>query len=255
MAGDNGHLYVNYWNGTAWHWADQGLPPFQGGVDQGQVQYTKVVSGPGVVSYSQAGVQRIYAFVYTANNHLFVNTSDGTAWGWQDLGAPQETPLQDTTTYKNGPRVITYPDGVTERVYAFARGLDGKQYVDFGELSVPQGRMLDLTWASQGVPPNGAGAILGPGPGALSNQRNEVIWSYSHVGGRVFLNWWNGSKWSWIDKGTPGTARASTGAGSNFYVNLGILRTEMFVIGDDGHLYWCPDGGANAQPWADQNAV
>ena len=23
----NGHLYVNYWDGLAWHWADQGPAP------------------------------------------------------------------------------------------------------------------------------------------------------------------------------------------------------------------------------------
>src|SRR5262245_37620171 len=24
--GNNDHLVVNYWNGSSWHWADQGLP-------------------------------------------------------------------------------------------------------------------------------------------------------------------------------------------------------------------------------------
>ena len=24
--GANGHLYVNYWDGSAWHWANQGTP-------------------------------------------------------------------------------------------------------------------------------------------------------------------------------------------------------------------------------------
>jgi hypothetical protein len=255
IAGVNGHLYVNYWDGSTWQWADQGLPPFQADVDQGGTKFTKVVSGPGVVSYSQGGVQRIYAFVYAANNDLFVNAWDGSAWGWQDLGAPPQSTLQDTTTYKNGPRVITYPEAGSQMVYAFVRGRDGNLYLNSGVLSVPQRQQLRLTWTTLGSPPNGAGSILGPAPGTLSNQREQVIWSYTHAGGHVYLNWWNGAKWTWIDKGNPISAKAVTGSGGNFVINLGILQTEIFVIGDDGHLYWLSDGGAKAQAWVDQSAI
>src|SRR5215813_11440502 len=51
VRGANGHLYVNYWDGSAWLWHDQGVPPS-----------TTVADVPGVISYLEASKQRIYAF-------------------------------------------------------------------------------------------------------------------------------------------------------------------------------------------------
>jgi hypothetical protein len=76
--GANGRLYVNYWNGSQWQWANQSNPPS-----------TIVVSTPGVITYREgAQAQRIYAFVLGANNHLDVNYWNGSQWNWADQGAP-----------------------------------------------------------------------------------------------------------------------------------------------------------------------
>src|SRR5580658_6596381 len=50
--GSNNHLVVNYWNGSGWHWADQGLPAG-----------TTALYYPNSITYvDAAGNRRIYAF-------------------------------------------------------------------------------------------------------------------------------------------------------------------------------------------------
>ena len=61
---------------------------------------------PGVITYSEASKQRIYAFVRDGNGDLGVNYWDGFAWHWADQGAPPGTQLADDT-----PGVITYLAG------------------------------------------------------------------------------------------------------------------------------------------------
>ena len=73
-------LYVNYWDGTVWRWASQGAPP-----------NTSVAGKPSVITYYQAGSQRIYVFLIGRDGHLHVNYWDGTVWRWADLGTPPNT--------------------------------------------------------------------------------------------------------------------------------------------------------------------
>jgi hypothetical protein len=73
------------------HWADQGAPPG-----------ASVAGVPGVITYLEAGIQRIYAFVQGGNGRLYVNYWDGAAWHWADQGVPAGTTVSD------GPWVITY---------------------------------------------------------------------------------------------------------------------------------------------------
>jgi len=47
---------------------------------------SSVTGSPGVVTYSQGGTQRIYAFDRGANGHLYVDYWDGTKWTWADQG-------------------------------------------------------------------------------------------------------------------------------------------------------------------------
>src|SRR5215469_7405885 len=75
---DNYHLVVNYWNGTGWYWADQGLPP--GAID--------VVSPQAITYLAADGRQRIYVFAEASNQHLVVNYWDGLKWNWADQGLP-----------------------------------------------------------------------------------------------------------------------------------------------------------------------
>jgi len=81
VVGKDGHLYVNWWSGQQWAWADQGTPP-----------NTPVASAPGVITYQEAGTQRIFAFVVGKDGHLYVNWWSGQQWAWADQGTPPPTP-------------------------------------------------------------------------------------------------------------------------------------------------------------------
>jgi kumamolisin len=67
----DGHLWTNWFDGTAWHWFDLGLPPV--GTIAGSVGATTVNGVP-------------YAFVLGSNGHLLVSWFDGTAGHWSDQG-------------------------------------------------------------------------------------------------------------------------------------------------------------------------
>lgn len=100
--GSNGHLKVNYWDGFAWHWADQGLPAGASAV------YT-----PTAITYVSGGQQRIYVFAAASNGHLVVNYWDGSGWYWADQGLPPGIPSLSQ------PTAITYVSGGKQLIYVF----------------------------------------------------------------------------------------------------------------------------------------
>src|SRR5262249_19148292 len=71
MVSRDGHLWTNWFDGTAGHWFDLGLPP--GGTIVGSVGATTINGLP-------------YAFVLGSNGHLYVSWFDGTAGHWSDQG-------------------------------------------------------------------------------------------------------------------------------------------------------------------------
>ncbi len=55
----DGHLWVNWWDGSAWHWNDQGTPP-----------------GKTVDHHAMAAISydsRPYVFTHASDGHLWVN--------------------------------------------------------------------------------------------------------------------------------------------------------------------------------------
>ena len=101
---------------------------------------SSVTGSPGVVTYSQGGTQRIYAFDRGANGHLYVDYWDGTKWTWADQGTPAGT------TLAGDPGVITYVDTAgKQRIYAFGRGANGHLEVDYWDGT-------SWHWADQGTP-------------------------------------------------------------------------------------------------------
>jgi hypothetical protein len=93
--GDN-HLHVCYWNGVdRWLWNDFGRPS-TGGRDVIALPgagTTSVSSAPGVVPFRfvepHQTTDRIYAFVFGSDNHLYQCYWNGVdAWLWNDLGTP-----------------------------------------------------------------------------------------------------------------------------------------------------------------------
>jgi hypothetical protein len=77
VRGEDNNLYVNWWNGSAWTWTDQGKPFGK-----------NVISDPDVITYLQDGKQKIYVFVRASDNNLYVNWWSGSAWKWTNQGKP-----------------------------------------------------------------------------------------------------------------------------------------------------------------------
>jgi hypothetical protein len=129
VRGSDGHLYVNFWDGAQWNWADQGVPPT-----------TTVGGDPHVLDYSGVyGPEGLYAFVRGVNGHLDVDYWNGTRWTWADQGVPPNA----LASGDPGPVVARFAG--TNRLYAFATASDGHLAVDFWDTA----RWL---WADQGVP-------------------------------------------------------------------------------------------------------
>jgi hypothetical protein len=126
VRGADGRLHVNFWDGTQWRWADQGVP-----------SGTSVADDPGAITYLD-GPQRIYVFTRGANGRLYVNYWDGSSWRWADQGTPAGTDVADS------PAAATYFEDA-RLIYAFVRGANGRLYVNFWNGSTWQ-------WADQGTP-------------------------------------------------------------------------------------------------------
>ena len=76
MLTDDGHLWVNWFDGSAWHWADQKKP-----------DKAKIESAVGAITVDG---NRPYVFVLSTEGNLWVNWYDGWAWHWSDEGVPKE---------------------------------------------------------------------------------------------------------------------------------------------------------------------
>jgi kumamolisin len=226
VRGANGHLELNYWSGSAWQWADLGLPPG-----------TTVWSAPGVISYSAGGTQFIAAFVTGANGHLCVNYWNGSAWQWADQGVPPGTIAASV------PEVISYVAGSQLFIAAFVTGANDHLEVSYWNGSAWQ-------WADLGLPP-GTTASSVPGVVTYLAGGTQLIAAFvTGANGHLELNYWNGSAWQWVDQGVPPGTTASSVPGV-------IGSTQLlaaFVTGANRHLelnYW----NASAWQWADQGFV
>jgi len=122
VAGKNGHLYRNWFNGTRWQWADQGTP-----------RGTTVVGSPAVITYFRTrrirrfGLVRqtyIHAFSRGADRHLYSNIFDGRQWSWFDHATPPHTEVA------TGLAAVTYSEGGKQRIHVFCYGLNGHVFVN-----------------------------------------------------------------------------------------------------------------------------
>lgn len=222
----NGRLFVHYWDGASWNWADQGAPPG-----------TTVVDQPGAITYSASGVRRIYGFVRGANGHLLVNWWNGSTWRWADQGTPPGT------TAASAPCAVTYQEGTQQRIYAFVRGANGRLFANWWNGSVWQ-------WANQGTPP---GTTLVGAPSAITYYISERrIYAFMRgANGHLYVNYWNGSGWQWADQGAPARASVASPPNALTYLEGTRQRIYAFVRASDGHLhvnFW--DG--TRWRWADQ---
>ena len=239
---DDGHLHVNYWDGTQWNWADQGTPPG-----------TKVQGGPAVITYRDgAGKQRIYVFVTGSDGHLHVNYWDGTHWKWADQGMPPGTSVGEGW---GGAAAVTYLDATgKQRIYVFVEGDNKRIYLNYWDGA-------QWNWADQGTPSGITKVYLGVGVTTfLDNSGKQWIYAFLHGwdNGHLYVNSWDGTKWLWADHGTPpGTGvnwpwgLMGGGAVTTYRDGAGKQRIYAFTGGNDGHLYTNYWNGTEWE-WADQ---
>jgi hypothetical protein len=232
VTGANGHLDVNYWNGSAWNWADQGLPPG-----------TTASAAPGVTTYLEGKNQLVEAFVTGANGHLCVNYWNGSAWNWADQGTPPGT----TAVGAPGVIILFYKEGGQALTEAFVTGANGHLYVNYWDGSA-------WNWADQGLPP-GTTASGNPGVYTYYGAGQQLVDVFvTGANGHLCVNYWNGSAWNWADQGVPPGTTATVIPGVISYLEAGQQPFDVFVAGANGHLgvnYW----NGTAWNWADQGAI
>jgi hypothetical protein len=235
VGAQNGHLYVNYWDGTQWKWADQGTPPS-----------TKVRGAPGVITYlDEAGKQRIYAFVRGQNGHLYVNYWNGTQWKWADQGTPPGTTTGDLLGLE-APGVITYLKATNQRIYAFVQGENGHLYVNYWNGT-------QWKWADQS-PATGVGAAVDGESQVVTYLEAGEQRIYAFIRSldlNLLVNYWKGTQWKWADQ----SGYSILGPyGAITYRDAGKQRIYDFAGGQSGHVlvnYW--DG--TQWKWADQGVA
>ena len=107
----DGHLWVNWWNGSSWSWADQG----------------RTITGtPHAVVYSG----NLYVFVRRPGGHLWVNWWNGSSWSWADQGR----------TITDTPNAVVY----SGNLYVFVRRPGGRLWVNWWNGS-------SWSWADQEI--------------------------------------------------------------------------------------------------------
>jgi hypothetical protein len=232
--GGNGHLFVNYWDGSQWKWADQGTPP-------GTTVIPK--SSPGVITYEEADKRKIYAFVQGNNGRLYVNYWDGSQWKWADQGEPIFHAISPFCS----PGVITYVEGGKRRIYAFVTTDDNSDITPL-TLDVNYWNGSQWKWANQGT------LVVGT-PGVITYKEGDKQRIYAFVtgNGSLVVNYWDGSQWKWANQGTPPGTKVTTKSSPGVITYLGANKQRIyaFVVGENGLLYvnyW--DG--SQWKWADQ---
>jgi kumamolisin len=124
VRGNDGNLWVNWWDYTAWVWSSLGTPP---SVRLGnQVGVLTVMDSP-------SSAQRPYVFVRGSDGNVWGNGWDLTAWIWSSLGTPPSTGIGGEVG------VLTVMDnpGAAQRPYVFVTGSDGNLWVDLWWIKSP----------------------------------------------------------------------------------------------------------------------
>ena len=231
VRGTDGHLHVNYWDGTQWLWADQGTPTG-----------TTVHSSPSVITFRAHKITQIHVYAMAENGHLCANYWDGSNWNWTDQGKPTGT------TVASRPHVITYKEQDQVMIYTFVKGANGHLYVHYYNGG--------WAWADQGTPPGTTIAQLSPG--VITYRKDNLQRIYAFVigsNGHLYVNYWNGSIWQWADQGRPpGTLVAETQtqhAGSLTYRKGDLRKIWVFVMGTN-HKVYANHWDGNSWSWKDQ---
>ncbi|WP_117212064.1 S8 family serine peptidase [Allorhizocola rhizosphaerae] len=201
VRGADGNLWLNWWDGGAWQWANQGRPG-SGGVD----------SGVGVVTVENG--TKPFAFVRGTDGNLWVNWWNGSTWQWADQGRPGGGAVD------SGIGVVTVDGG--NKPFVFVRGTDGNLWVNWFNGST-------WTWSDQGRP----GGPIESGVGAVTVDGNKPFVFVRGTDGNMWVNWWNG-QWNWANQGRPANTTPEQAIGA---VTLDGNRPYVFVRGGDTNVW------------------
>jgi hypothetical protein len=276
----DGNLYLNFWNGSQWKWANQGKPAG-----------TTVVESPAVINYldSATGKVWIYAFVKGADGNLYANFSGGSKWQWANQGKPPATAVG------SAPRAVTHWKEGKNRVYVFVGDANEKFYVNYWDSTkwqwaeLPKGGYgpgattfvdpVTMKWriyvfGIKGITEGGQtftfndwdgtkwqGSSHPPSPVMTGPLQHPAVISYKDAGklgayafvnswGAVTVYYWNGSKWQWANQGKPPGTEAWSDLSSITYPSSGKRWIHTFAVGKDKKLYVNFWDGTKWQ-WAD----
>jgi hypothetical protein len=136
FASSGQRLYVHYWDGFTWRWADQG-----------KALGNNVAGVVAVTSFRYVLKDWIYALVRGANDRIYVNYWNGSSWQWQDLGTPAGT-TASSWAKSDMVHYLTQVGG-WKRMETFFRGNNGHLYI----LHFDDSRSQKWYWEDQGMPP------------------------------------------------------------------------------------------------------
>jgi hypothetical protein len=175
------------------------------------------LASPAAITYPAGGTQHIHVFARGHDNRLVSNDFDGTTWIWTDHGkAPGGLGI-------GAPAVVTFNDGGTQFIYAFA-------VTDNKQLAVRYWNGVSWSWADQGGP----ALDVWEAPSAISyvdSSGARRIYVFAKTGGsrgRLVVNYWDGASWNWADLGpnfgfgVHGSPQAIT------YVEDGLRRIQVY---------------------------
>ncbi len=181
---DIGHLVVNYWDGSQWRWADQGVPAGLVGSSE-----------PSAIWFPGTGGSRmIYVFCIGSNGHMVVNYRIGSSWAWADNGLPAgKSQLLSTSA-------TAYLDTQgARRIFAFSttpvNGVPESLVVNFWNGST-------WAWSDLGLPP-GQSSIFGLAAITFANVNAGGIVDCFLQDGSNHLeeSYLFANNWTWIDLG------------------------------------------------------
>jgi hypothetical protein len=222
---DNGHLYVKYWNGSAWIWEDQGTPAAGVNVALDSAVY-------------QPPLDRIIVFVTGENGHLYDKYSDGSKWLWEDHGIPPGAKSA------RGLSPVFQPP--LNRIICFVGGDDasgGHLYDKYWDGS-------KWVWEDQGNPPSTTGLYVG---GAVYQPTLDRVTVFvTGTNGHLYDKYWNGKNWVWEDQGIPpGDIGVSAPCNLSAVYQPTLARIIVFLVGSKtGHLY---DKYSDGSKWVWEN--
>jgi hypothetical protein len=222
VAGEDGHLYENYWDGSQWRWTDHGVP-----------SNTLLATSPSAIAYWREPFgelsetfQRMQVFCVSENGNLFSRQWNGSEWQWLAHQKP-------AAAVRGRPGVATMRYGGSQRVYAFVR-------VDGGGLAERYWDGQSWHWTEHGTPP---GTTVASDPCMVQTRIGGTERLYAFfvsAKGKLGVRFWDGGQWQWGDLGTPSASITGKATATAYWLG-NQSRINVFVRSTNGQLqevYW-----------------